>query len=211
HLGHVLALDPGLLDGGADRRGAEGGRGHTGELAEHGTDGGALGTDDDDVAHGVTPVEWGKSLGMIAPGAAPRQTAPATGGRATRAYRLRGARERAAGKGDGDVAREQGAVAPGSRCRGRAGAGRLWRRRRWYPDRSSAAGPATDATAPAAAPAAAGSAGGPAPGAGLQPSPELDQRRTGAQGRARRQRHPDRRDRQRRSPRPPPARDARGR
>src|SRR5690606_8400487 len=44
----------GLFQRTLDGRGPEHGRGDAGELAEEGTDGGALGTDDDDVAHGVS-------------------------------------------------------------------------------------------------------------------------------------------------------------
>ncbi len=48
----LVGGQPGLLQRALDRGGAQLGGGDAGELAEEGTDGGALGTDDDDVAHG---------------------------------------------------------------------------------------------------------------------------------------------------------------
>ena len=49
HLGDIGRGNAALLERSFNRRGAERGRRHAGELAEHGADSGALRTDDDDV------------------------------------------------------------------------------------------------------------------------------------------------------------------
>ena len=52
HFVDLVGRDARVLERALDRGRAEGGGGNAGELAEQGADGGALGTDDDDVGHG---------------------------------------------------------------------------------------------------------------------------------------------------------------
>jgi hypothetical protein len=56
HFIDLVRRQAGVFQRTSDGRRAKGRRGHAGELAKHGTDGGALGTDDDDVGHETTPV-----------------------------------------------------------------------------------------------------------------------------------------------------------
>src|SRR5690606_25159745 len=51
HLVHLVGGEPGVLERAADRGASQDRRGHPGELAEEGTDGGALRTDDHDIRH----------------------------------------------------------------------------------------------------------------------------------------------------------------